>query len=170
MTPESDSPEAMARWLATALSASGQSVATAESCTGGWVAKALTDVPGSSAWFGYGWVTYSNRAKIRLLGVKPQTLERHGAVSEQVVLEMARGALETAGSDYAVAVSGVAGPDGGSAEKPVGSVWFGWARRDSGSGGIVTATRFEQLSGDREAVRYGAVAIALRGLLAQAAR
>lgn len=164
-----DSPDALARWLATALSTSGQSVATAESCTGGWVAKTLTDVPGSSAWFGYGWVTYSNRAKIRLLGVKPRTLERHGAVSEQVVLEMARGALDCAGSDYAVAVSGIAGPDGGSAEKPVGTVWFGWARRTA-SNEIVTATRLEQFAGDRAAVREGAVAIALRGLLAQAAR
>ncbi|XNM62769.1 nicotinamide-nucleotide amidase [Escherichia coli] len=110
-----------------ALKARGATVTTAESCTGGWVAKVITDIAGSSAWFERGFVTYSNEAKSQMIGVREVTLLQHGAVSEPVVVEMAIGALRAARADYAVSVSGIAGPDGGSAEKPVGTVWFGVA-------------------------------------------
>ena len=106
-------------------------MATAESCTGGWIAKTLTDVPGSSAVFGYGVVSYSNGAKESILGVRNATLETHGAVSEQVVEEMADGVLHLSGADLAVAVSGIAGPDGGTVDKPVGTVWVTWGSRDA---------------------------------------
>ena len=138
-------------------------LATAESCTGGWIAKAITDVPGSSQWFEAAYVTYSNAAKTRTLGVKRRTLTRHGAVSEAVVREMARGALRSSGADVAVAVSGVAGPDGGTPDKPVGLVWLCWGRRH----GRVTRleTRRVHLRGNRAAVRSRTVALALQGLL-----
>jgi nicotinamide-nucleotide amidase len=115
-------------------------IATAESCTGGWIAKVFTDAAGSSRWFECGYVTYSNAAKVRDLGVASRTLDEHGAVSEPTVREMAAGALRVSGADVAIAVSGIAGPDGGSAEKPVGTVWFCVARRrraDAGSGTAV---------------------------------
>jgi len=116
-------------------------IVTAESCTGGWIAKAFTDAAGSSRWFECGYVTYSNAAKVRDLGVASRTLDEHGAVSEPTVREMAVGALRVSGADVAIAVSGIAGPDGGSAEKPVGTVWFCVARRrggaDAGSGSAV---------------------------------
>ena len=118
---------ALSETLVEALGSANKTLATAESCTGGWIAKVLTDVPGSSAVFGYGVVSYSNAAKSRLLKVSEATLERHGAVSEAVVVEMADGIRNLAGSDFGVAVSGIAGPDGGSDEKPVGTVWFAWA-------------------------------------------
>src|SRR6185437_2377157 len=104
--------------------AAGWRIVTAESCTAGWVAKALTDVAGSSQWFDSGYVTYSNTAKIRAIGVSARTLADHGAVSEATVREMAHGALVASGAEMAIAVSGIAGPDGGTAEKPVGMVWF----------------------------------------------
>ena len=107
-----------------ALKARGATVTTAESCTGGWIAKAITDIAGSSAWFERGFVTYSNEAKSQMIGVSEATLRDNGAVSEPVVVEMAIGALRAARADYAISVSGVAGPDGGSVEKPVGTVWF----------------------------------------------
>lgn len=110
-----------------ALKARGATVTTAESCTGGWIAKAITDIAGSSAWFERGFVTYSNEAKSQMIGVSEATLRDNGAVSEPVVVEMAIGALRAARADYAISVSGVAGPDGGSVEKPVGTVWFGVA-------------------------------------------
>jgi nicotinamide-nucleotide amidase len=134
---------------------------TAESCTGGWIAKALTDVSGSSAWFDGGFVTYANGAKVRDLGVEAATLETHGAVSEPVVRQMALGALRVSGADVAVAVSGVAGPLGGTAEKPVGTVWFALARR----GVAVPLARMQRFAGDRESVRRQAVAFALELLL-----
>ncbi len=109
-----------------ALKARGATVTTAESCTGGWIAKAITDIAGSSAWFERGFVTYSNEAKSQMIGVSEATLRDNGAVSEPVVVEMAIGAC-AARADYAISVSGVAGPDGGSVEKPVGTVWFGVA-------------------------------------------
>ena len=152
--------------LAGLLRQSGRSLATAESCTGGWVSKALTDLAGSSDWFGFGLVTYSNQAKQRLLGVKPGTLERYGAVSEQVVEEMARGLLELSGADLGLAVSGIAGPDGGSADKPVGTVWFAWSSREGER--IQVQTGLQRFSGDRESVRRQAVAFALQGLLPRA--
>src|SRR5579871_3031250 len=116
--------ERLARWA----SGAGHRIATAESCTGGWIAKVCTDLAGSSRWFECGFVTYSNAAKIRDLGVSARTLAEQGAVSEATVREMAAGALRRAAVDIAVAVSGIAGPDGGSSEKPVGTVWFCVAR------------------------------------------
>lgn len=132
---------------------------TAESCTGGWIAKALTDLPGSSAWFHAGVVTYSYEAKEALLGVNPRTLEATGAVSEETALEMVSGALARFGAGLAVAVTGIAGPSGGTLDKPVGTVWVSWKRR----GGYGHARLFH-FSGDREAVRRQTVAAALAGL------
>ena len=132
---------------------------TAESCTGGWIAKTLTDLPGSSAWFDAGVVTYSYEAKEALLGVNPRTLARTGAVSEETVLEMVSGALARFGAGVAVAVTGIAGPSGGTADKPVGTVWIGWKRR----GGYGHAQLFH-FQGDREAIRRQTVAAALTGL------
>ena len=152
----------LATALVEELTESGKAVATAESCTGGWVAKAITDVAGSSAVFGYGIVSYSNGAKESIIGVQNQTLEDYGAVSSEVVEEMAKGTLRLSGADIAVAVSGVAGPDGGTKEKPVGMVWFGWAVRD-GANALVD-TRCEQFTGDRELVREASVAYALQGV------
>ncbi|HEX6550345.1 MAG TPA: nicotinamide-nucleotide amidase [Gammaproteobacteria bacterium] len=151
---------ALAKKLAHALSAQGFKLATAESCTGGWIAKCLTDIPGSSDWFERGFVTYSNSAKQDSLGVSAETLSLHGAVSEQAVREMAAGVLRHSQAQLAIAVSGIAGPAGGSADKPVGTVWFGWAWPDRS----VTA-QCCQFDGDREAVRRAAVATALQGLL-----
>ena len=139
-----------------------RTVATAESCTGGWIAKCLTDVAGSSAAFGFGWVSYANAAKTQLLGVDPALIEMHGAVSEPVVVAMAAGARRLSGADYAVAVSGVAGPGGGTRDKPVGLVWFGWAT----PGGDVDAA-WHHFSGDRDAVRRASCETALEGLLAR---
>ena len=136
---------------------------TAESCTGGWIAKALTDVLGSSVWFLGGVVAYSNVLKQALLGVRPSTLSAHGAVSEATVREMAIGALETLGGQVAVAVTGIAGPDGGQPDKPVGTVWFGWAWRSDGK--IATRVAVEMFSGDREAVRRQTVVRALNEIL-----
>lgn len=156
------------------LRAAGLRVALAESCTGGWVAKALTDVAGSSQWFERGYVSYSNEAKQQALGVRAATLAAHGAVSAAVVAEMAAGALAASGADVAVAVSGVAGPDGGTAEKPVGLVWFAVARRGvpgvTGMTGVAGAARSEErrYGGDREAVRRAAVAHALGLIVATA--
>ncbi|MGY3039287.1 nicotinamide-nucleotide amidase [Rhodanobacter sp. TND4EL1] len=132
---------------------------TAESCSGGWIAKTLTDLPGSSAWFDAGVVTYSYEAKEALLGVNPRTLEQAGAVSEETALEMVSGALARFGAGVAVAVTGIAGPSGGTPDKPVGTVWISWKRR----GGYGHAKLF-QFPGDREAVRRQTVAAALIGL------
>ena len=156
---ESEAIAVLAEALVGELVAAGRSVATAESCTGGWIAKALTDVPGSSACFGYGVVSYSNEAKAAMLGVRSRTLKRHGAVSEEVVTERVSGVQASSGADYAVAVSGVAGPDGGSDEKPVGSVWFAFAV-PAGSP-RAELLRFE---GDRESVRRQSVVYALQKL------
>jgi nicotinamide-nucleotide amidase len=143
------------------LCATGKSVATAESCTGGWIAKALTDIAGSSGCFAYGIVSYSDAAKESLLGVDAATLRRHGAVSEAVVREMADGVLERSGADFGVAVSGIAGPGGGSADKPVGTVWFAWARR-APAAEVRAALR--RLTGGRAEVRTQSVVVALQGL------
>ena len=145
-----------------ALKARGATVTTAESCTGGWVAKVITDIAGSSAWFERGFVTYSNEAKAQMIGVREETLAQHGAVSEPVVAEMAIGALKAARADYAVSISGIAGPDGGSEEKPVGTVWLAFATA-RGEG----ITRRECFSGDRDAVRRQATAYALQTLWQQ---
>ncbi len=141
------------------LLAMRQMLVTAESCTGGWIAKCMTDVPGSSSWFDCGMAAYSYEAKQALLGVRPQTLEVHGAVSRECVVEMVSGALVHSGATIAVAVTGIAGPGGGSPDKPVGTVWIGWKRR----GGYADAKVFH-FEGDRDAVRRQTVAAALRGL------
>jgi nicotinamide-nucleotide amidase len=156
--------QAVAGVLARQLGDSGRRLATAESCTGGWIAKVCTDLPGSSAWFLGGLVAYGDTAKIDLLNVPQEVLSQFGAVSESVVHAMASGALQHFGADLAVAVSGIAGPDGGTEAKPVGTVWFAWARRRSGDAPDVT-TRCERLPGDRESVRRWTVELALRGLL-----
>jgi nicotinamide-nucleotide amidase len=145
------------------LRAAERRLVTAESCTGGWVAKALTDVPGSSRWFECGYVTYSNAAKTRDLGVSPATLESFGAVSEQTVREMAEGALRVAGANVALAVSGIAGPDGGAPGKPVGTVWFCAAARQGTAMDVIAEERL--FSGDREFVRSRSVQHALRLIL-----
>ena len=152
----------LAKTLVAELVRQGLTVATAESCTGGWIAKAITDVAGSSAVFGHGIVSYSNRAKQSLLGVRQETLDGFGAVSGQVVSEMAQGAIETSGADIGVAVSGIAGPDGGSDEKPVGTVWFAWARREDGNLSVVSECR--HFRGNRKAVRRQSVLHALEGI------
>ncbi len=132
---------------------------TAESCTGGWIAKTVTDIAGSSDWFDCGMVAYSYEAKQAMLGVRPETLENHGAVSRETVIEMVSGALVHSGASIAVAVTGIAGPGGGSSDKPVGTVWIGWKRR----GGYAEAQLFH-FDGDRDAVRRQTVAAALYGL------
>jgi nicotinamide-nucleotide amidase len=157
-----DAPALAAR-LGRALTARQWTVATAESCTGGLIAAAITGVAGSSAWFDRGFVTYSNEAKVQMLGVRAETLARHGAVSEATAREMAAGALAGSRADLAVAVTGVAGPAGGTPEKPVGMVCFAWARRD----GPIEA-RTAHFAGDRAAVRAAAVAAALEGLAGRA--
>ncbi|ASJ72466.1 CinA family protein [Granulosicoccus antarcticus] len=147
--------------LAELLLSRNATMTTAESCTGGLIAGALTAMPGSSAWFAQSVVTYSNEAKQSLLGVAEVVFEEHGAVSEACVLAMARGASERSGSPVAVAVSGVAGPDGGTPDKPVGTVWFGWAI------GNAVSAELLHLEGDRRTVREQAVLHALRGTIAR---
>jgi len=145
------------------LLASRLHLATAESCTGGWIAKAITDIAGSSQWFDAGYVTYGNETKVRTLGVNRHTLARFGAVSEAVAKEMARGAIRVSGADLAVSVTGIAGPDGGLPGKPVGTVWFCWARRHRKA--VRLETRKVRFPGDRTRVRSKSVAMALKGLL-----
>ncbi|RPH27664.1 nicotinamide-nucleotide amidase [Buttiauxella warmboldiae] len=149
----------LSQQLGEALGQLGATVTTAESCTGGWIAKVITDISGSSAWFERGFVTYSNEAKHQMIGVNSGTLETHGAVSEAVVREMAQGALYAAAAHYAVAVSGIAGPNGGSEEKPVGTVWFGFASKFNG-----TVARRQLFKGDRDAIRRQATEYALQTL------
>lgn len=149
----------LAAKVGAALKARGWMLVTAESCTGGWIGQCVTMVPGSSEWFERGFVTYTNIAKMEMLGVRKETLQAHGAVSEQTVREMTQGALERSRGTVAVAVSGVAGPTGGSAEKPVGTVCVGWAVRD-GARRTVTL----RLVGDRDAVRRQSVIAALEGV------
>jgi len=151
--------DVLAREAGAELARSGAVLVAAESCTGGWIAKVVTDVPGSSQWFERGFVTYSNEAKIELLGVALATIEAHGAVSEATVREMARGALARSRATISVAVSGVAGPGGGSVEKPVGTVWIAWAWP---AGEVARGFLFD---GDREAVRLAAVQAALLGVV-----
>lgn len=158
-------PNELARLAAkagAALAAHGRKLAVAESCTGGWIAKVLTDIPGSSAWFERGFVTYSNAAKEEMLAVRPATLAAHGAVSEATALEMAAGALAASHADVALAVTGIAGPDGGTPDKPVGTVWLAWALA-----GSAPEAGLQRFNGDRAAVRSAAVAAALEGLLAR---
>jgi nicotinamide-nucleotide amidase len=158
-----ESLEKLSEAVVAVLTKAGKAVSTAESCTGGWVAKSITDIPGSSAVFQYGIVSYSNGAKESILGVKNRTLEEHGAVSKPVVEEMAKGVLRLSGADIAIAVSGVAGPDGGTEEKPVGTVWFAWAVRDGAKERV--ETQCASFDGDRDLVRELTVAHALQGIL-----
>lgn len=155
----------IAKRVGEALMAREAKLVTAESCTGGWIAKRLTDIPGSSRWLDCGFVTYSNASKQRQLGVAAQILSDHGSVSEQTVTAMAQGALACSDGQIAVAVTGVAGPDGGSDDKPVGTVWFAWAREDG-----QTASQRRRFSGDRENVRRASVRAALEGILIIAER
>lgn len=146
--------------LAACLLARGMRIATAESCTGGFIAKSLTDRAGSSGWFDRGFVTYSNEAKQEMLGVDPGTLARFGAVSEPTAREMAAGALARSRADIALSVTGIAGPGGGTAEKPVGLVWFGWALKGSELSSVS-----HQFPGDRDEVRRRSVVSSLKGAL-----
>lgn len=149
--------------VARKLRRAGETLVTAESCTGGFIAKCLTDLPGSSEYFDRGWVTYADEAKRAELGVDARTLARFGAVSEAVAIAMARGALKHSRANHAVAVTGIAGPSGGSREKPAGLVWVAWAVRRNGHHRVhATGYRF---SGGRDAVRRWTVVAALKGLL-----
>jgi len=149
----------LSRRTGKALKAKGQTLATAESCTGGWVAQAVTSVAGSSGWFERGYVTYSNAAKRESLGVAKKTLLRYGAVSEPTAREMARGALRKSRAGIALAVTGIAGPGGGLPGKPVGTVCFAWAR------GRTVRSETRRFKGGRASVRRQSVVHALRGLL-----
>ena len=155
---------ALCQQLAELLGQQNLVVATAESCTGGEIGARFTDLPGSSAWFNGGIISYTNAAKSKLLNVSADSLKEQGAVSEKVVLQMALGACEKLDADLAVAVSGVAGPSGGSAEKPVGTVWIAWAWQDKRRG---ATSRLFQFSGDRDAIRKATVEEAISGLIQQ---
>lgn len=138
-------------------------ITTAESCTGGWIAKVITDIAGSSDYYHRGFVTYSNEAKHEMIGVDEQTLIKYGAVSEEVVLQMAEGALKAANADFSVSVSGIAGPGGGSEEKPVGLVWFGFAMKTPT--GIQVTAKHGIFSGSREQVRAESVIFSLKSII-----
>lgn len=159
--PNDEELQELATALAARLLGAGQMLATAESCTGGWVAKICTDLPGSSGWFERGFVTYTNEAKQEMLGVSAETLERYGAVSDATVKEMAAGALAHSRAQLSLSISGIAGPGGATPGKPLGTVCFGWAYE----GAVHAETQC--FAGDREAVRRQAVAHALKGALAQ---
>jgi nicotinamide-nucleotide amidase len=149
----------LSQQVGAALKARGLRLATAESCTGGWVSMALTAVAGSSDWFERGYVTYSNAAKRDDLGVQEETLRRHGAVSEESAREMAAGAIRATGAQVALAITGIAGPTGGTTAKPVGTVCFAWAH------GSTISSETRRFDGDRESVRRQSVLHALKGLL-----
>jgi nicotinamide-nucleotide amidase len=150
----------LATELGAALGARGWTLALAESCTGGWAAQAVTSVPGSSTWFERGFVTYSNASKIDMLGLAPEALALHGAVSEQTARAMALGALRHSRAQTSAAITGIAGPDGGSVEKPVGTVWFAWAGEND-----LLQSEIRHFSGDRETIRRQSVETALQGVI-----
>ena len=152
--------ESLAAQVGMSLKAHDYMLVTAESCTGGGVAQALTDIAGSSAWFERGFITYSNQSKQEMLGVTKNTLERLGAVSENTVREMVKGALRQSPAQIALAVSGIAGPGGGTAEKPVGMVWFAWGVKDKSC-----VAQLHYLTGNRAEIRTQSVNIALLGVL-----
>jgi nicotinamide-nucleotide amidase len=164
MNATADDIAELAQRVARLLEARGMKLATAESCTGGWISKALTDLSGSSTYFEYGFVVYADEAKEAMLGVLPETLAEFGAVSREVAVEMALGARAVSGADVSVAVTGIAGPDGGSDDKPVGTVWLAWEGPERRA-----ATRCESFEGDRDAVRRQTVVTALHGVLRQLA-
>jgi len=157
--PDDDTLRAFAQATGEKLRGGRHMLVTAESCTGGWIAKTMTDIAGSSDWFDCGLVAYSYEAKQAFLGVQPSTLEEHGAVSRETATEMVSGALVHSGATVAVAVTGIAGPGGGTEDKPVGTVWIAWKRR----AGYTHAELFH-FEGDREAVRRRTVMVALQGL------
>jgi len=163
MIPDDTRLLKLSREVGVWLVARGEKLATAESCTAGWIAKAVTDIPGSSEWFLAGIASYADAAKTALLGVPAELLQHEGAVSKAVVEVMAQGVLARTGADRAVAVSGVAGPGGGTPDKPVGTVWFAWARADGD--GVIYKTRLEHFHGDRDAIRRQAVNRALTGVM-----
>ena len=150
--------------LAALLIKADKKLTVAESCTGGWVAKTLTDLAGSSDWFDRGFVTYSNQAKHEMLGVSESTLLTYGAVSQETVSEMALGALKNSHADFSMSVSGIAGPGGGSEDKPVGLVWFSWAKKENNES-IVLASEKQIFNGDRDSVRSQAVEYVLSELI-----
>ena len=152
--------EKLAERLGHLLLERGEWLAAAESCTGGWLAQSVTAIAGSSAWFDRGFVTYSNAAKMDMLGVPESTLDRHGAVSEAVARDMAQGALAHSRADWTVAITGIAGPGGGSPEKPIGTVCFAWASKNGGCEATLSL-----FSGDRATIREQAVRFALNGLI-----
>lgn len=149
----------LAEQLGLFLKANKLKIATAESCTGGWIAQCITEVPGSSAWFDRGFVTYSNEAKIQMLGVRPETLASYGAVSAETASEMVAGALDMSEADCAIAVTGIAGPDGGTPEKPVGTVYIAWQTKNQPVKVIKTL-----LTGNRQQIRAQAVITAIKGV------
>ncbi len=149
----------LAEQLGRFLKVNGKKITTAESCTGGWIAQAITEVPGSSTWFDRGFVTYSNAAKVQMLGVSQETLDNYGAVSAEIATEMAAGALAHSEADMAVAVTGIAGPDGGALEKPVGTVFIAWADKN-GKSRVVKM----QFSGNRREIRAQTVKSAIEGV------
>ncbi|MDO9169717.1 MAG: CinA family protein [Methylobacter sp.] len=149
----------LAEQLGRLLKASGKTIATAESCTGGWIAQTITEIPGSSAWFDRGFVTYSNAAKVQMLGISVQLLEDYGAVSAEAATAMAAGVLSHSNADIAVAVTGIAGPDGGTPEKPVGTVFIAWAHKN-GTAKVVK----KQFSGNRRQIRAQTVKSAIEGM------
>ncbi len=149
----------LAQQLGNLRNQNGFVISTAESCTGGWVAEAITSVSGSSEWFDRGFVTYSNQSKQEMLGVRAETLEKFGAVSEETAREMAEGALTHSQAQISIAITGIAGPDGGTKEKPVGTIWFAWSNSD------ITRTKKKTFTGNRHEIRLQAVITALNGLL-----
>ena len=155
--------ESLAAHLGRELLSRGERLATAESCTGGWVAQSVTAIAGSSAWYERGFVTYSNAAKVEMLGVPETTLERHGAVSEATARAMAQGALKNSLADWTLAITGIAGPTGGTPDKPVGMVCLAWAQRDGGCEALTC-----HFSGSRAEIREQAVRLALSGALKRA--
>lgn len=148
--------------VATFLLEKNVKLSSAESCTGGWLAKCCTDIAGSSAWFDRGFITYSNQSKQELLNVEPNTLDQFGAVSEQTALEMAKGCLANSEADISLSITGIAGPDGGSEDKPVGTVWIAWATNSSAKAALY------HFSGNRDVVRRQAVHTALSGIIKNA--
>jgi len=149
----------LAQQLGLLLKSKEKMIATAESCTGGWLAQIITEVSGSSAWFDRGFVTYSNAAKMQMLGIKSETLDKFGAVSAQTAVEMVKGALDHSDADCAIAVTGIAGPEGGTAEKPIGTVFIAWAYKNQEVKVIQ-----KKLTGNRHEIRRQTVKIALEGV------
>ena len=161
--PDDGVLQALATELGDTLHAHQRMLVTTESCTGGWVAKVLTDIPGSSAWFDRGFVTYTNQAKQDLLDVPAEILDTHGAVSQQTAEAMAQGGLHHSQAHFSLAITGIAGPGGSTPQKPVGLVWFAWAAKQHAGGPNIWSSH-QIFSGDREAVRRQAVATALQGM------